>query len=105
MNSLRSREGIAATLKNSRARGLWFDRDMVRFCGRPAVLRKHVHRVIHEATGAMVVMKSPCVTLDNVVATGEFLRLCSQHEYIFWRETWLQPVVGDRFGASFAASD
>ena len=102
---VRSREGIAATLKNSRARGLWFDRDMVRFCGRPAVLRKRVHRVIHEATGAMVIMKSPCVTLDNVVATGEFLRLCSQHEYIFWRETWLQPVVGDRFGASFAASD
>jgi hypothetical protein len=40
----------------------------------------------------MVVMKTPCVILDNVVATGEFLRLCPQHEYIFWREIWLRPI-------------
>jgi hypothetical protein len=30
------------------------------------------------------------VTLEKVIATGEFLRLCPQHEYIFWRETWLK---------------
>ncbi len=27
---------------------------------------------------------------EDVVATGEFLRLCPQHEYIFWREIWLK---------------
>lgn len=87
------REDIASTLKNSRNKGLWFDRDMVRFCGQPSVLRTHVDRLIHEATGQMVVMKTPCVVLDGVVATGEFLRLCPQHEYIFWREAWLRAAA------------
>ena len=97
---VRSREEIVQTLKNSRTKGLWYDRDMVRFCGRPAVLRKHVERVIHEASAAMVFMKTPCVTLEGVVATGEFLRLCPQHEYIFWREAWLGASAGDRSPAA-----
>ena len=89
---VRGREDIALTLVKSRTKGLWFDRDMVRFCGQPAVMRKHVNRVIHEASGKMVMMKTPSVVLEDVVATGEFLRLCPQHEYIFWRKVWLRPV-------------
>jgi hypothetical protein len=92
---VRGREEIARTLKNSRTKGLWFDRDMMRFSGRQALLRKHVDRLIHEASGRMVIMKTPCVMLDGIVATGEFLRLCPQHEYIFWREAWLQPSTQD----------
>jgi len=38
----------------------------------------------------MAIMKTPCLMLEDVIATGEFLRLCPQHEYIFWREIWLQ---------------
>jgi hypothetical protein len=87
-----SREGIAATLVNSRRKGLWFDRDMVRFCGQTGIIRKRVHRIIHEASGKMVNMKTPCAILEHVVATGEFLRLCPQHEYIFWHEGWLTDV-------------
>jgi hypothetical protein len=86
---VRSKSEIARTLRRGRNRGLWFDREMIRFCGQPAVVKKRVDRVIHEATGKMVVMKTPCVMLENVVATGEYLRLCPQHEYIFWREIWL----------------
>jgi hypothetical protein len=92
---VRSRSEIAMTLRNSRHKGLWFDPDMVRFCGMPGTVGAHVDRVIHESTGKMVVMKSPCIVLDGVVATGEFLRLCPQHEYIFWREAWLAPASGD----------
>jgi hypothetical protein len=87
---IRSKNEIAQTLIKSRNKGLWFDREMVRFCGRSAVVRKRVDRIIHEATRKMVVMKTPCVVLEDVVATGEFLRLCPQHEYIFWREIWLK---------------
>lgn len=87
---VRTKEEIAATLNNGRNRGLWFDRDMIRFCGRPAMVRKRVSRVIHEGTGRMAVMKTSCLMLENVIATGEFLRLCPQHEYIFWREAWLR---------------
>jgi hypothetical protein len=87
---VRSKSEIAQTLTKGRNKGLWFDREMVRFCGQSAVVRKRVDRIIHEATRKMVVMKTPCVMLENVVATGEFLRLCPQHEYIFWREIWLK---------------
>jgi len=45
---------------------------MVRFCGQSAVVRKQVNRVIHESTGKMVVMKTPCVTLEQVIATESF---------------------------------
>ena len=99
---VRSREEIAATLTNNRTRGLWYDRDMVRFSGHPAQVYKRVDRLIHEGTGKMVVMKTPCVVLEGVVATGEFLRLCPQHEYIFWREAWLQPS-GNSVGSAPAS--
>jgi hypothetical protein len=92
---IRRKGEIAQTLVKSRNRGLWFDREMVRFCGQSAVVRKRVNRIIHEATRKMVVMKTPCVVLEDVVATGEFLRLCPQHEYILWREVWLErPAQG-----------
>ena len=93
---VRSKEEIAQTLLHGRNRGLWFDREMVRYCGQPAVVRKRVNRVIHEASKKMVEMKTPCVMLENVAATGEFLRLCPQHDYIFWREIWLKRPEGTR---------
>ena len=92
---VRSKHEIAATLRESRHRGLWFDREMIRFCGRPAVVHERVDRIIHEATGRMVVLRTPCLTLESVVATGEFLRLCPQHEYPLWHEAWLTDA-GDK---------
>jgi hypothetical protein len=86
---VRSREEIAPTLSGGKNRGLWFDPEMLRFCGRSATVRRRVERIIHEASKRMVLMKTPCVTLDRVVATGEYIRLCPQHDYIFWREIWL----------------
>lgn len=89
---VRTKEQIANTLVNGRNKGLWFDPEMIRFCRQPVVVRKRVERLIHEGTGMMVHMKTPCLMLSNVLATGEFLRLCPQHEYIFWREIWLTPA-------------
>jgi len=93
---VRSKDEIARTLVNGRNKGLWFDRDMIRFCGRPAIVRRRVDRIIHEATGKMVVMKTPCLALEGVTATGEFLQLCPQHEYIFWRDIWLARSPMDK---------
>jgi hypothetical protein len=92
---IRTREEIAGTLKNSRNRGLWFDADMVRYCGQCRVVRGYVDRLIHEVSGLMIQMRTACVTLEDVVATGEFHRLSAQHEYIYWREAWLQPLAGE----------
>jgi hypothetical protein len=41
--------------------------------------------------------------LEDIVATGEFLRLCPQHEYIFWREIWLKRPGQD--SSNVAVSD
>lgn len=87
--TVRPKNEIAQTLSGGRNKGLWFDREMTRYCNQSATVRMRVERIIHEATGKMVVMKTPCIMLDKIVATGEFLRLCSQCEYIFWREIWL----------------
>lgn len=83
---------IATTLDaRSRNRGLWFDLDMLRHCGRPYEARARVERLIDAVSGRMVLMKTPCLILEGVVASGEFLRFCPQHEPIFWREVWLRP--------------
>lgn len=87
---VQDRAHISRTLTNGRTRGLWYDRDMVRYCGTAAVVQRGVDCIIHEATAKMVRMKTPCWILRDVTATGEFHRLCPQHEYIYWREAWLQ---------------
>jgi hypothetical protein len=40
----------------------------------------------------MVTMETPCITLEEGTAAGEFLRFCPQSENSFWRECWLQRV-------------
>jgi hypothetical protein len=82
---------IRATLdKTGRNRGLWFDREMIKHCGQRHTVLKRVDRIIDDATGQMVVMKTSCLILAGVDASGEFLRFNAQHEYPFWREAWLQ---------------
>lgn len=88
---LRSEE-IATTLdEGSRNRGLWFDREMIKHCGRPYRVLMRIERIIDNVTGRMVRLKTPCIVLDRADSSGEFLRFCPQHEYLFWREVWLTP--------------
>lgn len=90
---LRSDE-IARTLdERSRNRGLWFDREMLKHCGRRYQASRRVERLIDIATGRMVEIATPCVVLEGADSSGEFLRLCAQHEYLFWREAWLSPAL------------
>jgi hypothetical protein len=86
-------EAIAGTLdKRGLNRGLWFDQDMLKYCGQVCVVRKRVERLIDDATGLMRVMKSPCIVLEGVDYTGETLRFAAQEEHLYWREVWLAPV-------------
>ena len=81
---------VAPTLNaKGRNRGLWFDRDMIRHCGRRYAVLKRVDRIIDDATGQMRELKTPSVVLEGAEASGEFLRFCAQHEYPLWREAWL----------------
>jgi hypothetical protein len=96
---VREMEEIAATLDHGgRHRGLWFDRDMVKHCGRRYSVLKRIDRIIDDATGRMLELKTPSLVLTGAEASGEFLRFCAQHEYPFWREEWLSPESGEAAG-------
>jgi hypothetical protein len=84
---------IELTLNSqSRNRGLYFDRDMIRFCGDEYRVKARLERVIVENTGELRQLTNPCIILDGVNATGEYQGLNPENEYIFWREVWLERV-------------
>lgn len=84
-------EEIARTLNSQgKNKGLWFDVEMVKHCGREYRVTARVQKIIDDATGEMRFMKTPCIMLDTVDSTGEGLHFNAQHDPIFWRESWLR---------------
>jgi hypothetical protein len=79
--------------KNNKNRGLWFDQDMLKHCGKDYQVLARVDRIIDNVTGTMRVMKSPCIMLEHVEYSGEALRFCPQEEHLYWREAWLAPLA------------
>jgi len=98
-----SPETIFETLdKTGRNRGLWFDRDMLKHCGLCYRVLRRVDRIIDDARGRMIRMKTPCIVLDAVHGSGEYMRFCAQQDYPFWREAWLERVEDRRPSAASA---
>jgi hypothetical protein len=93
---VRRKEEIAATLNNKGYnRGLWFDREMLAYCGQVFRVRQIVTHFIDDRTGKMVDLKTDAVTLDDVVCTGDrVLRrwFCPRLIYPYWRDSWLRRV-------------
>lgn len=91
---VKSAEEIRATLNvQGRNRGMWFDAEMVQFCGKLHKVEMRVERLIDELTGKMLVMKNPCIQLQNVTCRGECTadRLgCPRGINAYWREIWLE---------------
>jgi hypothetical protein len=94
---VRSREEILATLgANQKHRGLWFDAEMLPFCGGTFRVLRRVERIIDEKTGRMIRMRNDCIVLDGVVCSGRLSRnrlFCPRGIYAFWREAWLRRVA------------
>lgn len=88
-------ERIAATLDaGSRNRGLWFDQEMIKHCGQRYRVSTRIERIIDISTGRILEMKTPCIVLEGVESSGEFMRFWAQHEILYWREGWLEPESG-----------
>ena len=87
---------IVKTLNESqRNRGMWFDNEMLPYCGGTFRVLSRVERIIDERTGEMLPMKSECIILDGVVCQAACSRLrlfCPRQLYPFWREIWLERV-------------
>jgi hypothetical protein len=91
---VKSRPEIERTLNSaSRNRGLWFDREMHRYCGGEFRVASVVRTLVDEASGKPLTMSSPCIVLEGVSGTGEYLALCPQNDLIFWHEIWLERVM------------
>ncbi len=91
---VKSKEEIQRTLTPAgRNRGLWFDREMLPYCGGTYQVRQRVSRFVNDRDGKMMVLKSDAVTLEGVVCSGNLsLRrwFCSRAIHPFWRECWLE---------------
>ena len=89
-------EAIIETLDtNNRNRGMTFDPEMKKYCGRQARVLRRVERIIDEKTGRMLNLKNPCIILQDVICTSDFHRLCPRGIYPYWREIWLERVEPD----------
>ena len=94
---IKSLEEIEATLNtNNLNRGMSFDVEMIKYCGKYARVKSRVEKIIDDTTGQMVHMKNPCIILENVVCDADFHRFCPRSIYSFWREIWLRKVDEDR---------
>jgi hypothetical protein len=78
--------------KDLRNRGLGFEEEMARHCGRETRVLRRVDRCIDEATGRLLHMKNPCIVLEDVVCDGVYSANCPRSIYAFWREIWLDRV-------------
>jgi hypothetical protein len=93
---VRSYEEILGTLdETGHNRGMYFDAEMVPYCGGTYRVRDRVARIINEKTGKMQHLKNECLVLDNVVCRACYARyrwFCPRSIYSFWREIWLERV-------------
>lgn len=94
---VKSKQEIVDTLgEDNKNRGLSFDQEMVRYCGKVATVRRSVTNIINEGTGEMMRMKQPCIILEGAVCSGEYSAcrlMCPRELPPFWRELWLERVT------------
>jgi hypothetical protein len=90
---IKSREEVGATLnENLLNRGLGFDAEMARFCGRLARVERHVSHIIDEKTGRIVDFKTPTVVLEGIYCEGAYSLSCPRAFTPYFREAWLEKV-------------
>ena len=91
---IKSKEEIERTLNADLLnRGMGFDAEMGRFCGRTARVARRIEHIIDERTGQMLHMRSPCIVLEGLVCEGAFNASCPRSITPYWREIWLEKVA------------
>ena len=99
---IKSHDEILKTVDaGNKNRGMYWDAELVPYCGGTYRVLKRVTRLIDEKTAKMVEMKNPCIVLDTVVCQARYSpcrMLCPKSMYPYWREIWLERVVSDNGG-------
>lgn len=87
---------IRATLNaQSLNRGLYFEPDMLKYCGRRIPVQAEVGRIIDIVSGEMRQMKTPAYLLRDVRFSGERQLFNAQYEPLFWRSAWLRKDAAE----------
>ena len=90
---IKPKSEIVRTLdRNNTNRGLSFDTEMLKYCGRQARVLRRVDRIIDEKTGRMQRLRGDCIILDGIVCTADYNQYCPRGIYPYWREIWLRRV-------------
>ncbi len=93
---VKSHQEILKTLNTgSKNRGLFFDAEMVPFCGGTYRVLKRVNNILDEKTGNMIKMKNACIILEGVFCQSRYSHcrmFCPRSIYSYWREIWLERV-------------
>jgi hypothetical protein len=91
---VKSADEIMKTLDaNHNNRGMYFDIEMLPFCGKRYRVKQRINQLIDERTGDMIAMKTPAIILENAVCNGCYHPgriFCPRASYPYWREIWLK---------------
>jgi hypothetical protein len=87
---------ILSTLnKANKHKGLFFDADMVPYCGKVFRVRAVISTFIDEKTRKLMTVKTRCVSLEGAVCQAKYATcrmLCPRSILPWWREVWLERV-------------
>lgn len=96
---IKSHDQILKTLSyDGKNRGMFFDAELVPFCGRVFRVEQVVERFIDEEVGVMRRMKTPAAILENVYCLSLYTgkrAFCTRGYISWWREAWLDRVSAD----------
>jgi hypothetical protein len=102
---VKSFKEILATIdRRAQNRGLYFDAEMVPYCGGTYRVRSRVSKYLNERTGKIATMRSDALILEGVWCRGRYSNcrlFCPRSIYPWWREIWLERVSdGSTMGAN-----
>jgi hypothetical protein len=93
---VKSHREILRTLNTeNKNRGLFFDAEMVPYCGGAYRVLKRVDRILDEKTGKMVRFKNQAIILEGVICQSRYSdcrMFCPRAIYSYWREIWLERI-------------
>jgi hypothetical protein len=94
---VKSHQQILQTVDTTnRNRGMYWDAELVPYCGGTFRVLNRVTKLIGERTRKMQEMKTPCIILDSVVCQARYSScrmFCPKRMYPYWREIWLERVA------------
>ena len=93
---VKSQKEILSTVDaNWMNRGLFFDAELVPYCGGIYRVRARVCKFLDEKTGKMKTLKTPAIILEGVYCQSRYSNcrmFCPRSIYSWWREIWLERV-------------